>query len=92
MSETCPLCDRELGDVYDEHHLVPKCKKGKDKFKIHIVCHRKIHSVFSESELDKYYNTWERLKEHTDMQAFIKWIQKRPIEYIDSSKLSNRRR
>lgn len=82
----CPLCSRELGEVWDEHHLIPKCKKGKEKFKVHVVCHRKIHSMFSENELRDYYNTWESLRENPDMQNFIKWVQKRPINYVDSSR------
>lgn len=84
--ELCPLCDRELGeDNIDRHHLVPKSKKGKEQFKIHRICHVKIHSVFTETELAQSYHTWESLKQHEEISKFIKWVSKKPIEFYDSS-------
>lgn len=91
----CPLCDRELGEVnISRHHLIPKLKGGKmrDAEAIHEVCHRKIHSVFTECELKNFYHTWDRLKEHSEISTFVKWVQKRPIDYIDSSKQHSRKR
>src|SRR4051812_681923 len=58
----CPLCGRVLGsENVDEHHLVPKVFKGTEKWKLHRVCHTKIHATFTERELANYYHTWERL-------------------------------
>jgi 5-methylcytosine-specific restriction endonuclease McrA len=83
----CPLCKRVLGtENVDEHHLVPKTFGGKTTEKLHKICHRKIHATFTERELEKYYNTWERLLENEDIQKFIKWVQKKPPEYYDGSK------
>ena len=54
VSTSCPICDRELGNInVDKHHLVPKTRGGKDKFLIHKICHRKIHATFTEKELEK---------------------------------------
>lgn len=93
MSEFCPVCDRELGDEnVDRHHLIPKVKGGKEQFHIHQVCHRKIHSLFSEWELKHYFNTWEAIRSHEDMQKFIKWVQKKPINFNDTFKEANRRK
>ena len=93
MNSKCPLCNRELGTAnVDQHHLIPSLKGGKDKYSIHIVCHRKIHSCFTESELATYYNTWERLISHPDIAKFIEWVKKKPIDYIDSSKETIRRK
>lgn len=86
MTEMCPLCHRALGTIWDEHHLIPKCEEGKDKEAVHIICHRKIHSVFTENELRDYFYTWELLREHPEIQKFIRWVSKRPIDYVDSSK------
>jgi predicted nucleotidyltransferase component of viral defense system len=86
IKECCPLCDRELGQYWDEHHLIPKSKRGKEKHKVHVICHRKVHSLFSENELRDYYNTWAALKSNPDMQKFIAWVRKRPINYVDSSR------
>lgn len=93
MPDKCPLCGRELGDVnIDRHHLIPKLKKGKDQYPIHRICHRKIHSVFTEAELANYYHTWDRLREHSDIQAFVTWVQKKDPGYYDGSKETARRR
>lgn len=88
----CPLCHRELGDInIDEHHLIPKTFKGKDTEKIHKICHQKIHATFSERELLNYYHTWERLREHSEIEKFIKWVSKRDISFYDVSKDTNDR-
>ena len=95
---TCPICDRPLGDVNDEfsnldrHHLVPKCRKGKEQFYVHRICHRKIHATFTEKELEKKYHTWEELRTHPDIISFIEWVQKKPPEFYDGSVTAHRRR
>ena len=67
--EKCPLCNRELGDKnIDKHHLIPITFKGKEKYPIHRMCHRKIHSVFTERELLNEYNTWEKLQSDSEIQ------------------------
>ncbi|MEH6434101.1 HNH endonuclease signature motif containing protein [Massilia sp. DD77] len=75
----CPLCGRPLGtENIDRHHLVPKTYKGKEQFPIHKICHRKIHSAFTERELFNTYHTWEALRAHEDIQTFIAWVAKKP--------------
>ena len=93
-AEICPLCQRPLGNLVEGHHLIPKLKGGraKDLVDLHAICHRKIHSVFSESELAGYYNTIDRLLEHEDIQKFVRWVAKKDPDFHDPSKLSNRRR
>lgn len=84
--ETCPICDRVLGDInVDKHHLIPKTHGGKEKFLIHKVCHRKIHATFTEKELEKKYFTWEELLIHPEIQKFVEWIKKKPIDYYGGS-------
>lgn len=88
----CPICDRILGDVnVDEHHLIPKTFKGREKFRLHKICHRKIHSIWTERELLHYYNTFDRIKENEDIQKFIKWVSKKEPSYYDGSKETLRR-
>jgi hypothetical protein len=93
-SETllCPICDRSLGSVnVDEHHLIPKSLKGKEKIKLHRVCHDKIHASFTERELAAKYNTISTLRESEEIGKFVKWISKKSPEYLDKSIESNRR-
>lgn len=88
----CPLCQRDLGGIVEDHHLIPKTFKGKEKVRIHKICHRTIHSIYTERELEKYYYTIEYLLEREEMQRFVKWIQKKPVEYYSRTHYANCRR
>jgi len=89
----CPLCSRPLGTVnVDQHHLIPKTFKGKDTEAIHKICHRKIHSIWTERELLNYYHTWDRILENEEIQKFVKWVTKKEPEYYDVSKETVRRK
>ena len=74
------------GPSVDEHHLIPKSRKGREKELVHLVCHRKLHSSITEGEMEKHYSTWPRLREHRDVARFIPWVRKQfeqNPEYID---------
>jgi len=88
----CSLCKRELGARTSEHHMIPKCLGGKGTTTLHEICHSKIHRTFSNKELKNYYHTPERLLEHEEIQKFIKWVAKRPIDYKDKLKHTNERK
>ena len=80
----CPLCDRPIPpDLESRHHLVPKLRGGKHGAiaVIHTICHSKIHSLFSETELARTYNTIEALRENEEIVKFVKWIGKRPPDF-----------
>ena len=86
----CPLCGRELGTVnIDRHHLVPKTFKGKEQFPIHKICHRKIHSALTERELLRTYHTWDALRGHEEIRAFIDWVAKKPPDFYTRTYTSN---
>jgi len=87
----CPVCNRVLSANIDEHHLIPKCKKGSETVTLHRVCHTKIHSVFTETALAKYYNTIPRIMENDDMIKFAKWVRKQPLDFIGTNIMSNKR-
>ena len=93
IEENCPLCGRTLGDVnVDRHHLVPKAFKGKEQFFVHKICHRKIHSVFTERELMLKYHTWEALQAHPDMYLFIAWVARKPPAFYATTATSNKKK
>ena len=88
----CPLCGRPLGtENIDRHHLVPKSLKGREQFPIHKICHRKIHSIFSERELLRSYHTWDALKEHEDIRSFIGWVANKPPGFYTRTFTANRK-
>lgn len=94
--ELCQICDRELGDVLiEDHHLVPKTFKGKHTIPIHRCCHQKIHATLSERELLQYYHTVDRIRDHPEMQKFIKWVRNKPPGFYsknDDTKSRKRQR
>jgi hypothetical protein len=95
--DNCPLCGMPMidGPSVDRHHLIPKCKKGKEAELCHITCHRKIHSVFDESQLKTQYNTWPQLQCHITIAEYINWVRKqfkRDPEFIDHHKQANSRK
>lgn len=94
MEENCQICGRALkpGPSIDEHHLVPKTYGGKETVLIHKICHQKIHSLFDEKQLRDKYNTITSLINNDDMRSFIKWVRKKPIDFIDKNIQSNKRR
>ena len=79
-------------DLESRHHLTPKLKGGKNGpiAVLHAICHGKIHSLFSESELAKQYHTIELLLGHEEIQRFVSWVKKRPIGYRDSNRRAKR--
>lgn len=89
----CQLCDRELGDQYiDEHHLIPKTFGGKETEKIHKICHMQIHILWTEKELQKEFNTWEKIKSDNRMKTFIDWVKHKPPEFFVKSRDSKTKR
>ncbi len=55
----CALCGRDLAEPCNKHHLIPLSKGGKNTSTIllHKICHDKVHAVFAEKELKRYYHT-----------------------------------
>jgi 5-methylcytosine-specific restriction endonuclease McrA len=66
----CSLCGRDMfeGPSINEHHLVPKSFKGKEKIFLHKACHQKIHSIFTEKELQKKFNTIALIKTNSEIK------------------------
>lgn len=81
-----------LGPSIDEHHLVPKSHGGRAAQLVHRVCHRKIHSTFTESQLAGEYATWEALRAHPEIASFVRWLRNKPAEFYDRSVKTNRLR
>ena len=94
VEEKCPICDRIMieGDSIDRHHFYPRCKGGKKTEFLHKICHRKIHSLFTENELAKIYNNAENIKTHPEIIKFIKWISRKPPEFYDKNITHKRKR
>ena len=75
---TCPLCLRPIPSHARQslHHLVPKLKGGArgPTVLVHQICHNEIHSVLTEAELARDYDTPEKLRAHPALARFVQWI------------------
>ena len=95
----CSLCGRELGETHfwNEHHLLPKSKKGKDVVPLHRVCHNHLHATFTENELRDLYNEFGDyipflLRNDERIIKFAKWIAKKPLDFHVKTKDRKERR
>lgn len=81
---TCPVCGRMMlaGDSVDRHHWRPKSQGGTISEYLHRTCHRKLHSLFSDRDLAREFATPEKVRQHPDMQAFIRWVRHQPPERV----------
>ena len=90
----CPICDRDIwkGPSIDKHHMVPKCKGGKATEYLHKVCHNKIHSIWTEKELEREFNDANKIIQHGEIQKFIKFVSKKEPDFYDKNKQHNRKK
>ena len=86
MIGKCELCGRENELTF--HHLIPVTLHKNKWFKKNYTreemsqginlckhdCHFYIHSITSNKELGRTYNTKEKLIKHDKIKKYIKWI------------------
>lgn len=71
-----------VGESVDRHHWQPKSRGGKEANYLHRICHRKLHSLFTDKELDAEFATPEAVRRHPKMQKFINWVRRQPPEVV----------
>lgn len=89
MTGPCAICGRE--ETLTKHHLIPRTrhpnKKNKRDFDratvkrtvgICRMCHSQIHAVLTEKELEREWNSVERLRRHPEIDKFARWIAVKP--------------
>lgn len=90
----CPLCGRPIppGAPQSRHHLVPRLKGGKggETVLLHHICHKEIHASLTETDLAQGFNSIAALRDHPRLARFIRWVAKRPPDFLSRSK-GNRR-
>lgn len=91
----CPICGRPMlaGPSVDRHHFVPRAEGGREARPVHRICHRKLHSLWTERELATAYATPEAIRNHPEMQRFIQWVARKPPEFwVRTAEARTRRR
>ena len=73
-AELCFLCARPLGRKIEWHHPVPKSRGGRDRVPVHPICHRTIHTVLGNKDLERTYSSAAALRAHPEIANFISWV------------------
>lgn len=89
LSGFCGLCGRS--ETLTRHHLIPRTrhhnKRNKRQFDRAAVketvgicrpCHSQLHAVLSEKELERGWNTLEKIIAHPEIHTFSRWISTKP--------------
>jgi 5-methylcytosine-specific restriction enzyme A len=75
---TCPICRHRYARVeLTKHHLVPKSRQGRETVLLCRNCHRQIHALYTEKELERAFGTLDSLLAAERLQAWIAWARKR---------------
>ena len=74
----CEICRHE----YDRreltrHHVVPKSRGGTETVLLCRPCHKQVHALFTEKELERDFNTVDALLSAEAMQPWLRFIRKR---------------
>lgn len=48
---------------------------------MHRICHRKLHTLWTERELALLYATPDAIRSHPDIQRFVHWLRRKPPEF-----------
>ncbi len=82
------------GVSVDRHHFIPKSQGGTadDWQWVHRICHRKLHSLFTDQELAELYSTPQAIHAHPQMASFIKWVRRKSPEFYSRSRTAKRRK
>lgn len=48
---------------------------------MHRICHRKLHTLWTERELASLYATPDAIRSHPDIQHFVHWLRRKPPEF-----------
>jgi 5-methylcytosine-specific restriction enzyme A len=81
--DLCSLCRRQVpADMLTKHHLKPRERGGTAEHTTPMCrpCHKQLHAIFSNRQLDEFYDSVETLRSLPQLQPFLKWIRKQPAE------------
>src|SRR4051812_24666861 len=90
-ADVCEFCGR-VDTKLPRHHLIPRARHRRGAIRRHFdkaeltgrlamlcrACHKFVHTVLSERQLAKEYNTVEQLLLHPEITKFVSWVARRP--------------
>ena len=72
MTECCAFCKRAVPTR--GHHVVPRCKGGRDIAPTCHSCEDFIHKTWTHNELRDTFNTVARIQSDPRFQKFLRWL------------------
>ncbi len=77
----CWLCGRPLGTRVQQHHTVPKAKGGRVTVPLHPICHKAIHTHFTNAQLARMGADRGALLENAELAGFVQWVANKPPDF-----------
>ena len=81
VPRSCWLCERPLATRVQQHHPVPKAKKGRFTVPVHPICHKAIHANFTNAELARIGEDREAMLGNDALAKFLRWIADKPPDF-----------
>lgn len=78
MDDACVFCLRSVPTR--GHHVVPRCKGGRDIAPTCHSCEDFIHKTWTHNELRDEFNTVEKIRADERFQKFLRWLYKQKTE------------
>jgi len=89
MDDTCVFCLRNVPTR--GHHVVPRCKGGREIAPTCHSCEDFIHKTWTHNELRDEFNTVAAIRADTRFQKFLRWLYKQKTETVFKSRRSRSR-
>lgn len=90
--DPCPLCGRP-NYFPSDHHLVPKCRGGRQTETICQDCHSAIHALFSNKQLESEFSTVEALMADERFRRTVRFLSKQdPTRRMKTDRANDQRR
>ena len=80
--ETCSFCGREGIAGVRSHHVIPRCKHGKETVPACESCESFIHATWSHNQLRDEYNTVEKTVSDDRFQKYLRWLLKQDLQTV----------
>ncbi len=71
---------------------MPRSRGGRQTVILHRICHRQVHALFTEVELERDYAQVDALRRHPQMARFIEWVRPKPEDFFERTRKSIRLR
>ena len=80
MAELCVFCLRNVPTR--GHHVVPRCKGGREIASTCHSCEDFVHKTWSHNELRDEFNSVEKIRTDERFQKFLRWLYKQKTETV----------